>query len=66
MTHLTDPWINSREGLKEDDPTNRIISIQDMETYFKKVCEDYNINRVKDIHKYSEDLFKKAKKKLFE
>ena len=65
MTHLTDPWIDSRKGLTADEPSNRIISKQDIESYFKKICREYNIQSLNDIHKYSEDLFKKARENLF-
>lgn len=65
MTHLTDPWINTRIGLKEYESSNRIITIDEMNEYFSKVCNEYNIKELKDIKKYSEDLFEKAKKNLF-
>lgn len=62
MTHLTDPWINARKGLKENEPSNRIISAKEMNTYFTEMVEKYNIKKIKDIKKYSNYLFKEANK----
>ncbi len=65
MTHLTDPWLNTRTGLKEDESSNRIITIKDMDTYFEKIYKEYNMKSIKDIKKYSDDLFKEAQRNLF-
>lgn len=65
MTHLTDPWIKSREGLDENEPSCRQISNEDMKDYFDNVCKEYNISSIHDIKNYSEALFKEAKKNLF-
>ena len=64
MTHMTDPWIESRKGLDDDAFLNRIIDNGSIEKYFKKVCEEYKISNYDDIKKYSDDMFKKAKAKL--
>ncbi len=64
MTHMTDPWIESRKGLDDDAFSNRIIDNGSIEKYFKKVCEEYKISNYDDIKKYSDDMFKKAKAKL--
>ena len=64
MTHMTDPWIESRKGLKEDDSSNRVIDNKSMKNYFKKVCVDYDIKTYDDIKKYSNEMFEKAKKEL--
>ena len=64
MTHLTDPWIKAREGLKEDEQSNRRIEQKDIEEYAKKIEKEYNIKELKDIKRYSEDLFNKAKESL--
>lgn len=66
MTHLTEPWINTRIDLREDEPSNRIITIEDMNTYFNKVYEEYNMKELHDIKKYSEDLFERAQRNLFD
>ena len=64
MTHLTDPWIKSREGLKDDESSCRRIEEKDMEEYADKIIKEYNIKELKDIKKYSEALFEQAKKNL--
>ena len=64
MSHLTDPWINTRVGLMDDEPSNRIISLDEMNEYFSKIIKKYKIKDIHDISKYSEDLFLKAKEKL--
>ena len=64
MTHMTDPWIESREGLENDAFSNRIIDNESIERYFKNVCEEYKISNYNDIKKYSDDMFKKAKERL--
>ena len=64
MTHMTDPWIESRKGLKDDEFSNRVIDNKCMEDYFKKVCVDYDIKTYDDIKKYSNKMFEKAKKEL--
>ena len=64
MSHLTDPWINTRNGLNPDESSSRIISLDDMDSYFNRIIKKYNIEDVEDISKYSEDLFKIAKDKM--
>ncbi len=65
MSHLTDPWIIARKGLKDNEPSTRYIEEKDMNDYFKKVSKKYNINTFEDISKYSSKLFKEAKNNLF-
>ncbi|NRQ54500.1 Panacea domain-containing protein [Brevibacillus sp. HD1.4A] len=36
LTHKEEPWIRARAGLKEFEYSNNIISIQRMESYYKK------------------------------
>ena len=64
MTHLTDPWIEARKGLSENEPSSRIIEEKDINDYAKRIINDYNIKELKDIEKYSKDLFKKAIKSI--
>lgn len=65
MSHLTDPWINTRKGLAKDEYSSRIIEQQEIDNYFDKVCKEYNIKSLEDISKYSTELFEEAKKNLF-
>lgn len=64
MTHLTDPWIKARKGLKEDEPSHRIIEQKDMDEYAEKIVKKYNIKTIDDLCKYSQDLFEQAKTRL--
>jgi len=61
MTHLTDPWIEARKGLKEDEASRRIIEEKDVDAYEEKIVKEYNIKNIDDICRYSEDLFNKAR-----
>ena len=64
MTHLTDPWINTRIGLDKDMPSNRKITFDELDKYNKKISKEYNIKTIDDISKYSIDLFERAKENL--
>lgn len=66
MTHLTDPWINTRVGLNDDDSSNRIIDLGEMNLYFDRIYKEYNMKDVCDIRMYSDELFEEAKIRLFE
>jgi len=60
MSHLTEPWINARIGLEENEPSNRIIDEKDITGYFKEMVKKYNIKSYEDIGKYAIDLFNKV------
>ena len=62
MTHLTEPWINARKGLQDEEPSNRVISDGDINSYFKKVYDEYDMHNINDISKYSTNLFNEARK----
>ncbi len=66
MSHLTDPWLDSRKGLVQDESSNRIISLDEMDSYFNKMIVKYNINKLEDISKYSKSLFNIVKKKILD
>lgn len=57
MTHYETPWIKSRRGLPINEKSHRIILKEDMEEYFVKVKEKYNMLNLLEIKKYSEELF---------
>ena len=65
MTHLTKPWKVSRAGLDEYEYSKRIIDEEEMNDYFKKIYNDYNMKELKDISKYSKKLFNQAMKNKF-
>lgn len=60
MTHLTKPWQMAREGLKDDESSNRIIELKDVNFYVDEISKEYNINKIDDLKQYSTDLFEKA------
>ena len=39
MTHMEDPWLNAREGLKEYEPSRNIISEDDMKSFYRRLRE---------------------------
>ena len=59
MSHYETPWINARKGLLPMENSNNIISKEDIEEYFKKVKEKYDMINILDIKKYSDDQFNK-------
>lgn len=63
MSHLTDPWINAREGLDSKESTSREIDFKDMKEYFKRICDEFNIKEFGDISKYAKNLFSEVQKK---
>ncbi len=63
MTHLTDPWIKSRIGLSDDEPSERIIDDKDIDNYFNKIEKEYNIKTIEDVGIYIKDLFEKSIRK---
>ena len=64
MTHLTEPWKKSREGLEEFDNSSRVIDNKDIKLYFDDVCKKFNIESYNDIKKYSENLFEQAQNNI--
>lgn len=61
ITHIEAPWKETRDGLAEDEASNRIIEKDLIEKYFNHVYEKYNMLNIADIRDYSEDLFKKIR-----
>lgn len=40
ITHIEEPWIECRKGLKKDEPSNRVISFEKIKEYAKKLYND--------------------------
>jgi len=40
LTHREDPWNIARNGLPADEPSNNVISQEDMKMYYRKVASD--------------------------
>lgn len=57
MTHAERPWRETRNGLEDHEPSDRIIEKDLIETYYKEVLRKYNMINVSDIRDYSTDLF---------
>lgn len=66
MTHLTKPWIETRNGLEPDETSERIIEKDIMLKYFSEMCDKYDINSVDDIENYSVSVFHEAINKISE
>lgn len=61
MTHIEQPWKETRAGLNEDEASSKIIQKDIIERYFRQVCKKYNMLNIADIKDYSEDLFDKIR-----
>ncbi len=61
MTHFEAPWKETRNGLAEEEVSNRIIRKDIIERYFNQVYEKFNMLNITDIKDYSEDLFEKIR-----
>lgn len=46
LTHTEEPWVNARKGLAPLDGTNRIIKIEEIHKYFKKIYNALNLMRI--------------------
>jgi len=60
MTHYETPWINARKGLSIDENSNNIIEKKDIQEYFYKVKEKYDMINMLEIKKYSQDQFNRV------
>lgn len=60
MTHYETPWINARKGLLPTENSNNIINKNDIEEYFEKVKNKYDMLNILDIKEYSNDQFKRV------
>lgn len=59
MTHSELPWIETRKGIPDDEPSSEIIPKALINTYFTNVKDKFNMLNVVDISDYSKDLFNK-------
>ncbi|RSI20648.1 DUF4065 domain-containing protein [Streptococcus sanguinis] len=58
FTHDEAPWLDARGDLKEDEPSNQIISKETIGDFFTKIKEKYQMLSVEEIAQYSKDKFK--------
>lgn len=57
MTHYESPWIEARRGISFDEKSNNVIDKKDIEEYFNKVKDKYNMLNLLEIKKYSKEHF---------
>ena len=60
MTHYETPWINARKGLPFNENSNNTIEKNDIEEYFTKVKDKYDMLNILEIRKYSEEHFNRV------
>lgn len=51
-THKESPWVIARNGYGDDIPSNEVITKDSIKNYFIKICNEYDISKEEDIHKY--------------
>lgn len=57
FTHNETPWLIARGNLPVIEPSEKIISHENIGTYFKAVKEKYNMMKPSDIRVYAMDMF---------
>lgn len=57
FTHNETPWLIARGDLPVTEPSEKIISHENIGTYFKAVKEKYNMMKPSDIRVYAMDMF---------
>lgn len=60
MSHYETPWINARKGIPASENSNNVINKNDIEEYFIKVKDKYDMLNLLEIRKYSNDQFDKV------
>ncbi len=57
MTHYEKPWIEARKNMPANERSNNIIEKKNIEEFFYKIKEKYDMVNIVEIKKYSEDHF---------
>lgn len=52
ITHKEVPWIDSRKGYSPLEPSNSIITKEQIKSYFKGIDQEYRISSLEGINKY--------------
>ena len=60
MSHYETPWMNARNGLPVNENSNNVIEKDDIEEYFYRVKEKYDMLNILEIKKYSDDQFNRV------
>ena len=58
FTHSETPWLTARGDLLETEPSDKVITKDDIGLYFDRVKEKYNMINTNDIREYAQDMFK--------
>ena len=59
FTHRETPWLEARGDLPADAPSDRIIPLESITRYFKRIKNDYNMNTMMDMKRYAQDMFQR-------
>lgn len=57
FTHSETPWLSARENLLETEPSNKVITKENIGKYFDSVKEKYNMINPNDIKAYTQTMF---------
>lgn len=60
MTHNELPWKNQRRGLGNEESSNRVVTKEEINEYFKEIKVKYDMLNTIDIKDYSKDMFEKT------
>lgn len=61
MTHLSTSWCNARRGLKDNEISNNLITVEEIKKDFKKISKKNNIKKIEDINMYAINLFNECR-----
>lgn len=59
ITHEERPWLNARESLPKDTPSDALISVDDIKSYFDDIRQKYHMSRPADVSTYMEEMLHK-------
>lgn len=57
FTHSEAPWLSARGNLPETEPSDKVITKEDIGKYFNRVKEKYNMINPNDIKAYTQTMF---------
>jgi uncharacterized phage-associated protein len=58
FTHAEPPWVEARQGLPANEPSNRIIQQKTIKEYFASVKEEHKMLRPTDIKRYASNMMR--------
>ncbi len=57
FTHSEEPWLSARGELSETEPSDRVISKENIGIYFSSIKAKYNMINPNDIKEYTQTMF---------